>query len=85
MRAPNSSFAATTISAAADGVGARRSATKSAIVTSTSWPTAEMTGTGQAAMARASDLLVERPQIFDRSAAAPDDDHVDAGDAARSP
>ena len=37
-RAPNSSFAAMTISAAADGVGARRSATKSAIVKSTSCP-----------------------------------------------
>ena len=44
----NSSLAATTISAAADGVGARRSATKSAIVTSVSWPTAEITGTGDA-------------------------------------
>ena len=38
---------------AADGVGARRSATKSAMVTSLSWPTAEMTGTGEAAIARA--------------------------------
>ena len=36
-----------------EGVGARRSATRSAIVTSTSWPTADTTGTGQAAMARA--------------------------------
>ena len=44
--AQKSSLAATTISAAADGVGARRSATKSAIVTSTSCPTAEITGTG---------------------------------------
>ncbi len=81
MRAVNSSFAATTISAAADGVGARRSATKSAIVTSTSWPTAEMTGTGQRRDRPRHDLLVERPQVFDRSAAAPDDDDVDAFDA----
>jgi len=39
-------LAETTSSAAADGVGARTSATKSAIVTSVSCPTAEMTGTG---------------------------------------
>src|SRR5207244_2709676 len=45
-------FSRTTSSAAADGVGARRSATKSAIVKSTSWPTAEMTGAFEAAIAR---------------------------------
>ena len=52
----------TASSAAADGVGARRSATKSAMVKSVSWPTAEMTGTEQAAMARAtrSSLNVHR-------------------------
>ena len=49
----NSSLRRTTSSAAADGVAARRSATKSAMVTSVSWPTPEMTGTGEAAMARA--------------------------------
>ena len=70
--------AATTISAAADGVGARRSATKSAIVTSVSWPTAEITGTGHAGDGARDDLLVEGPEILDRSAAAPDDDDVDA-------
>ena len=43
----------TASSAAADGVGARRSATKSAMVKSVSWPTAEITGTRQATMARA--------------------------------
>ena len=71
----------TTISAAADGVGARRSATKSAIVTSTSCPTAEITGTGEAAMARAriSSLKAHRSSID--PAAPPDDDDVDAGDA----
>ena len=53
MRAQNSSLAATTSSAAADGVGARRSATKSAIVKSTSCPIAEITGIGEAAIARA--------------------------------
>ena len=65
MRLQNSSLAATTISAAADGVGARRSATKSAMVTSVSWPTAEMTGTGDAAIARAttSSLKAQRSSI----------------------
>ena len=80
IRATNSSLAETTISAAADGVGARRSATKSAIVTSVSWPTAEMTGTGQSGN-RARDDLVERPEILDRAAAARDDDDVHARDA----
>ena len=40
-------------SAAADGVGARRSATKSAMLKSISWPTAETTGTALAWIARA--------------------------------
>ena len=40
-------------SAAAEGVGARRSATKSAIVTSVSWPTPLITGTRAAKIARA--------------------------------
>ena len=62
MRSSSSSRVQTTSSAAAEGVGARRSATKSAMVTSVSWPTAETTGTGQAAMARAtaSSLKVQR-------------------------
>ena len=78
MRAQKSSLRATTISAAADGVGARRSATKSAMVTSVSWPTAEIVGTGQPAIARAttSSLNAQRSSI--ESAAAADDDHVDA-------
>ena len=42
-----------TSSAAAEGVGARRSATKSAMVKSVSWPTALITGAAEAAMARA--------------------------------
>ena len=49
----SSAFSRTTSSAAAEGVGARRSATKSAIVTSVSWPTAEITGIFDAAIARA--------------------------------
>ena len=48
-----SSLRATTISAAAEGVGARTSAAKSAMVKSTSWPTAEIIGTGEATMALA--------------------------------
>ena len=43
-----------TSSAAAVGVGARTSATKSAIVKSVSWPTPQTTGTGLRTMARAS-------------------------------
>ena len=42
-----------TSSAAAEGVGARRSATKSAMVKSVSWPTPLTTGKGLATMARA--------------------------------
>ncbi len=42
-----------TSSAAAEGVGARRSATKSAIVKSVSWPTALTTGIRERAIARA--------------------------------
>ena len=65
IRATTSSCRATTISAAADGVGARRSATKSAIVTSVSCPTAEIVGTGQPAIARAttSSLNAQRSSI----------------------
>ncbi len=74
-----SSFRATTISAAADGVGARTSAAKSAIVKSTSWPTAEMMGTGEAGDGSRDRFVVERPQIFDRPAPAPDDHDIDAG------
>ena len=46
-------------SAAAEGVGARRSATKSAMVKSVSWPTAETTGRRDAAMARATRSLLK--------------------------
>src|SRR3954462_15862593 len=42
----------------ADGVGARRSATKSAMVKSVSCPTAEMTGISDAAMVRARPSLL---------------------------
>ena len=85
MRPKNSSLADTTISAAADGVGARRSATKSAIVVSVSWPTAEITGTGDIRDRAGDDFLVERPQVFDRTAPAADDDDVDAGHSCNGP
>ena len=49
----HSSASGTTSSAAADGVGARTSAAKSAIVKSISWPTPLTTGIGEATMARA--------------------------------
>ena len=80
MRAANSVLAAMTISAAADGVGARRSATKSAIVTSVSWPTAEITGTATEHDRPRHDFLVERPQVLNRASAPADDDDVDARD-----
>ena len=80
MRRPNSSFAATTISAAADGVGARRSATKSAMVTSVSWPTAEMTGTGDAAIARATISSLNARRSSSEPAAASRDHDLHARD-----
>ena len=53
-KAPShSSASGTTNSAAAEGVGARTSAAKSAIVKSISWPMPLTTGIGEAAMARA--------------------------------
>ncbi|MNI25893.1 hypothetical protein D3C73_795720 [compost metagenome] len=51
--AASSAACGTASSAAAVGVAARRSAAKSAIVKSVSWPTAEMTGIPEAAIARA--------------------------------
>ena len=51
--ASRAALSGTTSSAAAEGVGARRSATKSAMVKSVSWPTQETTGMREAAMARA--------------------------------
>src|SRR6266481_1306915 len=53
MRLSNSRRVWTTSSAAADGVEARTSATKSAMVKSVSWPTPEITGISEAKIARA--------------------------------
>ena len=50
--ATSSERTGTAISAAAVGVGARRSAAKSMSVKSVSWPTAEMSGIAEAAAAR---------------------------------
>ena len=68
-------FARITISAAADGVGARRSATKSQIVKSVSWPT-RRSSESSTPQRRARRLLVERPQILERSSAAADQHDV---------
>ena len=51
--ASHSSASGTTSSAAAEGVGARTSAAKSAMVKSISWPMPLITGIGEATMARA--------------------------------
>lgn len=58
-------LSATAISAAADGVAARTSATKSAIVKSISCPTAEITGISDSYIARAtiSSLKAQRSSI----------------------
>ena len=48
-----------TISAAAEGVGARKSATKSAMVKSVSWPTAEITGIAELRIARATSAVLK--------------------------
>ena len=81
MCAKNSSLRRTTSSAAADGVGARRSATKSA-----DREVGFVADAGNHRHRRGDDrarqhLFVERPQVFERSAAARDDDHVDGLDA----
>ena len=54
-------------SAAAVGVGARRSATKSTMVKSVSWPTPLTTGMALAATSRAS-ASSEAPEIFNAAA-----------------
>ena len=77
MRAASSSLACTTRSAPAEGVGARRSATKSAIVKSVSWPTAEIVGMREAGERARHLLLVERPQVLEAAAAARHDQHVE--------
>jgi hypothetical protein len=70
-------------SAAAVGVGARRSAhTKSAMVKSVSWPTPLTSGTGLRRDRAGELLVVEGPQVLHRAAAAHQQDHVDRPSAA---
>ena len=52
-----------------DGVGTRRSATKSAMVKSVSWPMAEITGHALGRDGSGDVLFVEGPQILERTAA----------------
>ena len=59
-----------TISAAAVGVGARTSATKSAIVKSVSCPTPLTTGTGAGQQSCAPGFVVEGPEVFHGAATA---------------
>ena len=66
----------TAASAAAEGVGARTSATKSAMVTSTSWPTPDTVGHAAGGDRARHALVVEAPEILERAAAARDDQHV---------
>lgn len=66
----------TSSSAAAEGVGARRSAAKSDSETSVSWPTADTTGVVQAAIARGQRFVDEGPEILQRAAAARQQQHV---------
>ena len=69
----------TTSSAAAEGVGARASATKSAMVKSISWPTPVTTGSAQRMDGARHALIVERPQVLQRATAAREDQHVALG------
>ena len=73
--ARNSARSGTTISAAADGVGARTSAAKSESVTSASCPTPQTTGTECADDRPNHGLVVERPEVLERPAAAGQDRH----------
>jgi hypothetical protein len=61
----------------ADGVGAA-GRQRNRDVTSVSWPTAEMVGTGQPAIAAPTTSSLKAPKVLDRAAAAADDHHVDA-------
>ena len=74
--AKSSARTGTASSAAAVGVGARRSAAWSINVVSVSCPTAEISGIGELGRGPHHLLLVERPQILDRAAAARDDQQV---------
>ena len=66
-------------SAAADGVGARRSATKSHMVKSVSWPTAEITRQGGLGDGPGHRFGVERGQVLQGTAAPGNDDQLGDG------
>ncbi len=68
--APQSARTGTAISAAAVGVGARRSAAKSVNVVSVSWPTAEISGDFTGSGGADHDFLVEAPEVL-KAAPAP--------------
>ena len=74
--ASSSARTGTAISAAAVGVGARRSAAKSISVMSVSWPTAEISGIMLAAAARTTISSLNDQQVFERAAAARHDDQI---------
>ena len=69
-------WAAVMISAAADGVGARRSATKSAMVKSVSWPMAETTGRCRGGDGAGEGFVVEAGEVFGGASAPGDEDEV---------
>ncbi len=83
-RTSSSARTGTAISAAAVGVGARTSAAKSISVTSVSWPTAEISGIMLSAAARTTILLVERPEVLQRAAAARHDDEIGLAGSGRT-
>ena len=72
----NSCRERTTSSAAAEGVGARRSATKSAIVKSASWPMPVMIGISDAAIARATTSSLNAQRSSSEPPPRADDEHV---------
>ena len=82
-RCASSARSGTASSAATDGVAARTSAANSASVTSVSWPTPTMIGARMRGDRADDRLLVERPQVLERAAAAREDDEVDRASARR--
>ena len=76
MRCSQSRQSGTTSSAAPEGVGARTSATRSAMVKSISWPTPRHYRQRAGEYRPGDDFLVERPEVLERAAAAREDQHV---------
>ena len=80
-RRQSSAVFSATISAAAEGVGARRSATRSAIVRSVSCPTAEIVGIRDRASARATHSLLNGFEVLGRASPAREDQDVEGAAA----